>query len=100
MPKRSCWTTSNAPGQSSTTERERRTPEIGVQTPPLSSGRPVLGEWRELELVCRGAPVLIGQEEDGIGDPVRVSERFRRDTAPCGPVERLDARVDDQQRYL
>ena len=33
------------------------------------SGRPVLGERGELELVCRGALVLIVEEEVGIGDP-------------------------------
>src|SRR3954464_4097555 len=37
-----------------------------------SSGRPVLGERGELQLVCGGARVLVGQEEDGIGDPARV----------------------------
>src|SRR3954452_2869613 len=36
---------------------------------PASSGRPVLGERGDLKLVCRGARVLVGQEEDGIGDP-------------------------------
>src|SRR4051812_48218591 len=64
------------------------------------SGRPVLGERGELELVCRGARVLVGEEQDGIGDPARVGQRFRRDTGACGPVERLDARVDDEQRDL
>src|SRR4030081_1680091 len=64
------------------------------------SGRPVLGERGELELVCRGARVLVGEEEGGIGDPARVGQRFRRDAGACGPVERLDAGVDDQQRDL
>src|SRR3954447_26211560 len=57
------------------------------------SGRPVLGERGELELVCRGARVLVGQEEHGIGDPARIGQGFRRDTAACGPVERVDAGV-------
>jgi hypothetical protein len=47
------------------------------------SGRPVLGERGELELVCRRARVLVGKEEDGVGDPARVGERFRRDTGAC-----------------
>jgi hypothetical protein len=50
--------------------------------------------------VCRGARVLVRKEEHGIGDPARVGQRFRRDTGAGGPVERLDARVDDEQRDL
>jgi hypothetical protein len=46
-------------------------------------GRPVLGEGRELEFVCCGARVLVGQEENGIGDPVRVGKCFRRDSGAC-----------------
>ena len=48
----------------------------------------------------RGARVLVSEEEGGIGDPPRVGQRFRRDTGACGPVERLDARVDGEQRDL
>src|SRR3954447_22645009 len=78
---------------------------LGVEPPRYASadtacrlgvqGVQFLGERGELELVCRGARVLVGEEEGGIGDPARVGQRFRRDTGARGPVERLDARVDD-----
>jgi hypothetical protein len=53
-----------------------------LQVPSASSGRRVLGERGELPLACRGARVLVGQEEDGIGDPARVGEGCRRETLP------------------
>src|SRR3954465_3045483 len=71
-----------------------------LQSVGLGSGGPVLGERGELELVCRGAGVLVGKEDGGIGDPAPGGQRSRRDTGARGPVERLDARVDDQQRDL
>src|SRR5215207_8130101 len=65
-----------------------------------TSGRPVLSERRDLKLVSRRARVLVGQEENGVGDPARVGQGLRRDTRACGTVKRLDARVDDQQGHL
>jgi len=51
---------------------------IRVTGAPRASGRPVLGERGELELVCRRSARPGWRGRGGIiGDPVRVGQRFR-----------------------
>src|ERR1700716_541736 len=63
-------------------------------------GSPGLSERGELELVCRRARILVGQEEDCLGDPAWLRQRVGGDSATRGSGERLDAGVDDQQRHV
>src|ERR1700759_2853780 len=63
-------------------------------TAPLpGSGRPVLAERSELELVCRGARVLVGQEQGGIGDPTGGGQRLRGDPGGGGTAGGWGARA-------
>src|SRR2546421_946101 len=63
-------------------------------------GGPGLSERGELELVCRRARILVGQEEDCLGDPAWIGKRLGRDSATRGSGERLDVGVDDQHRHV
>src|SRR4029079_9266727 len=99
-------TGSSAPGRSSRSAggygAPCPAPVSGRWSPPQRrpdlSGRPVLGERGQLELVCRGAPVLIGEEEDGVGDPVRVGKGFRRDTRQARRIALTELHMTGQKR--
>src|SRR3981081_4042410 len=55
-------------------------------------GGPGLSERGELELVCRRARILVGQEEDCLGDPVRVGKGLGRDSGAKGTGGALGGR--------
>src|SRR3954453_7481841 len=74
---RRCSSTVLSTGKAACRRIESRVSRCSVLTEDLhsvglGSWRPVLGERGELERVCGGARVLVGEEEDGVGDPARV----------------------------
>ncbi len=60
----------------------------------LPLGHPALGERRHLKLVGRAACTLIGEEQDGGSELVRIGKHGVR----LGTADRLNAGIDDQQR--